>query len=263
MKDFTAAAIFKLAGEGALDLSAPLRELFPNVPCDKADITLLDVVQHRAGFDEYHDTTGDFEPMTNEQARERIFAQELLFAPGTDEAYSNSGYTLLADIVQRTSGETFVDYLRNELFAPAGMTQTGFYSDPIWNTVDTAIGYDASVFRNNDPAEWPYTWALVGNGGLVTTVLDLDRWYTALWSGRVLAAGALEALRSDYLSVGAVTMNGEPVYAQAGAGDFGLGGVAIDVPGRRTRIIIATNTFEVFDIEELARELTSLVLERE
>ena len=261
LKAFTATAIFKLAEGGALELDATLDTLFPDVPADKADITLLDIVQHRAGFDEYHDTMGDFEPMTRLEARERIFAQELLFAPGTDEAYSNSGYTLLADVVELVSGEAFTEYVRGALFEPAGMDASGFYSEPVWQSVDTAIGYDASTFGDNDPATWPYTWALVGNGGLVTTVGDLDRWISAMFGGRVVDTDTLELMEEEYFSSGSATVGGETVYGEAGAGDFGLGGVAIYAPGSDTRVIVATNTFEVFDIEEFAVDLAVLLLE--
>jgi CubicO group peptidase (beta-lactamase class C family) len=263
LKSFTATAIFKLVEDGELELSDPLDTFFPDVPSDKADITLLEIIQHRAGFDEYHDTTGDFEAMTRLEAREAIFAQELLFEPGSDEAYSNSGYTLLADVVETVSGDPFTDFVRSALFEPAGMQASGFYSEPVWQTVDTAIGYDASTFGDNDPATWPYTWALVGNGGLVTTVGDLDVWTSALWEGRVVSEETLELMRTEYLSGGAVTVGGETVYGEAGAGDYGLGGTLVFVPGPDTRIIIATNTFEVFDIEALAVELVLLALGEE
>jgi CubicO group peptidase (beta-lactamase class C family) len=260
LKSFTATAIFKLVEDGVVELSDPLGELFPDVPADKSDITLLEIMQHRAGFDEYHDTTGDFEAMTRLEAREAIFAQELLFPPGTDEAYSNSGYTLLADVIETVSGEAFTDYVRSALFEPAGMEQSGFYSEPLWQSVDTAIGYDASTFGDNDPATWPYTWALVGNGGLVTTVGDLDRWLGALWGGRIVSEDTLELMQTEYLSRGAVMVGGETVYGEAGAGDYGLGGTLVFAPGPDTRIIIATNTFEVFDIEVLALELVLVAL---
>ena len=260
LKNFTATAVFKLAEDGVLELSDPLSAFFPDVPADKADITLLELVQHRAGFDEYHDTEGDFEPMTRLEAREHIFAQELLFEPGTDEAYSNSGYTLLADVVETTSGEAFTDYVHDALFEPAGMVSSGFYSEPLWQSVDTAIGYDASTFEGNDPATWPYTWALVGNGGLVTTVEDLERWVNALFGGQVVAEETLDAMREDYFSEGEATIGGETVYGEAGAGDFGLGGAAVYAPEPNTQVIVATNTFEVVDIEELAVDLALIAL---
>jgi CubicO group peptidase (beta-lactamase class C family) len=261
LKSFTATALFRLAEQGSLELSASLADIFPGVPADKASITLLEILQHAAGFDDYHDTEGDFESMTRLAARERIFEQELLFPPGTDVAYSNSGYTLLADVIETISGEPFVDHLRSAIFERAGLEQTGFYSDPLWQTVETAVGYDASTFGDNDPAGWPYTWALVGNGGLVTTVLDLDRWLTALWKGRVVSEATLELMRSEYLAADAAELNGHTVYSEAGGGNFGFGGVLVFAPVPATRILIATNTAELFDIETLGVELTLLALD--
>jgi CubicO group peptidase (beta-lactamase class C family) len=263
MKDLTATAVFKLEGEGELAVTDSLATIFDDVPADKAEITLLQILQHRAGFDVYHDTEGDFEPMTRLEARQRIFAQELLFEPGSKEEYSNSGYTLLADVVQTVSGREFTDYVRDELFAPAHMQQSGFFGDPIWEQVDTAIGYDASTFGENDPAGWPYTWALVGNGGLVTTVSDLERWLVAVWKGEVLGPAAFESYETHYLSGGAYDFEGKTVYIAAGAGDYGLGGFAVDCPEANTRVILGTNTYEVFDIEGFGVELAQLVLSAE
>jgi CubicO group peptidase (beta-lactamase class C family) len=261
LKSFTATAIFRLTEDGVVTLDTSLAEIFPDVPADKADITLREVVQHRAGFDEYHDTMGDFEPMTRLEARAHIFGQELLFPPDTDEAYSNSGYTLLADVIETVSGEPYVDFVRHALFEGAGMSSSGFYSEPVWTEVDTAIGYDASTFGENDPATWPYTWALVGNGGLVTTVGDLERFITALFGGRIVGEVTLDVMREVYFGAGEATVGDELVYGEAGAGDFGLGGVAVFAPQSETRVIVATNTYDVFDIESFASELALLLLE--
>jgi CubicO group peptidase (beta-lactamase class C family) len=262
MKDLTAAAIFKLQGEGALAVRDSLATIFDDVPADKAAITLLQVIQHTAGFREYHDTDGDFEPMTRLEARQRILAQELLFAPGSDEGYSNSGYTLLADVVETVSGRDFTDYVRAELLDPAGMRDSGFYGDAVWDRVDTAIGYDAAIFQDNDPAHWPYTWALIGNGGLVATVGDLERWFAAVEGGGVLGPAALAAYRADYLAGMSGQLVGQTVFAVAGGGDYGLGGFAVDCPALETRVVIATNRSDAFDIEEFGVELSELVLSR-
>lgn len=263
MKDFTATAIFLLDESGELSLSDTLGDLLPDVPADKADITVLQVVQHAAGFDEYHDTEGDFEPMTRDEARAHILEQELLFEPGTDEAYSNSGYTLLADIIETVTDKPFTSFVHDELFARADLEHSGFYSEPLWQSVETAIGYGSYTFEDNDPATWPYTWALVGNGGLVATVEDLDRWIVALEGGEVLEPASFETMREEYLERGALTIENEVVYAGAGAGDFGLGGVAVSIPGRDTRILIASNTYDEFDVEQLAEELVLYVLDAE
>jgi CubicO group peptidase (beta-lactamase class C family) len=100
------------------------------VPADKAGITLLQSAQHRAGFDEYHDDDGGFEPMTREGARERIFAQELRFEPGSATGYSKSGYTLLADVVEAVAGRAYTDDVRDERMAPAGLESSGFFRRP-------------------------------------------------------------------------------------------------------------------------------------
>lgn len=263
MKDLTAAAIFKLEAAGALSVDDTLADVFDGVPDDKAEITILQLVQHSAGLDEYHDTEGDFEALTRQEARAAIFAQELLFEPGEDEAYSNSGYTLLADVIEETSGRAFTEYVREELLEPAGMRASGFYGDAVWERVDTAIGYDDQMFEDNDPASWPLTWALVGNGGLVATAGDVARWLAAVHAGDVLNESAFSRYETEYLDLSAVELDGRVIHAYAGAGDYGLGGVAVDCPELDARFVIATNTYTVFDIEALAMELASVVFAEE
>jgi CubicO group peptidase (beta-lactamase class C family) len=263
LKDVTAAAVFKLADEGKVSLSDSLQSIFEDVPEDKAEITLLQVVQHRAGFDEYHDTEGDFEAMTRLEARQRIFAQELLFAPGSDESYSNAGYTLLADVIETVSGQGYTDYVRRELFEPAGMEHSGFFGEPRWQELDTAIGVGGSEHGANDPASWPFTWALVGNGGLVTTVSDLERWLVASWDGRVLTTAALEAYRTNYLSLAAATLEGKTVYSYGGGSDYGFAAFAVDCPEAKSRVVLATNHYVEADEEvyvSLLLDLTNLAL---
>ncbi|MGH1346202.1 MAG: serine hydrolase domain-containing protein [Nannocystales bacterium] len=259
MKDFTAAAIFALEEDDALSTTDSLDVLLPGIPPDKAQITVLQVLQHRAGFGEYHDTLGDFEPMDRMQARAAILGQTLLFEPGSEEAYSNAGFTLLADIVETTSGQPFADYVRERLLEPAGMEATGFFGEALWAEHPTAVGYDALVFEGNDPATWPYTWALVGNGGLVTTVEDLDRWLIELWAGNVLEPAAFDAYAAGYLR--STDVGGQDVFGYAGGGDFGFGGVALDVPAINSRVVIGTNTAENFDIESFSTALGLAMLE--
>lgn len=263
MKDVTAAAIFQLEDAGALALGDPLSRFFPDVPEDKAEITLLQLLQHSAGLDEYHDTTGDFEALTREQARAAIFAQELLFPPGDDEAYSNSGYTLLADVIETVSERAFTDYVREELLEPAGMRASGFYGDEPWERVDTAIGYDDERFGDNDPATWPLTWALVGNGGLVATAPDIARWLSALRAGDVLSEAAFARYEAELLEPNALELDGHAVYAFAGAGDYGLGGVAVDCPELDSRFVIASNARTELDIEAFAAELAQQLFARD
>ena len=68
-------------------------------------------------------------------------------------------------------------------------------------------------------------------------------------------------MQDEYFSAGAAEIGGETVYGEAGAGDYGLGGVAVYAPGPNVRVLVATNTYEVFDIEEFALDLALLLLE--
>ncbi len=261
MKDLTAAAIFKLEERGQLARGDALRTIYSDIPTDKAVITLQQLLQHRAGLREFHDRDGDFEPMTRTEARQRIFDQDLLFAPGAGEAYSNSGFSLLADIVQTVSGRPFTEYVREELLAAAMMEQSGFVGDSLWQPGDIAIGYDAERFGDNNPATWPYTWALIGNGGFVTTVVDMEKWLVSMRSGDILAASARNAYVDDYQSPLSLQEDGAPeAFFYAGAGDFGLGGTAIDIPERNSRVIIGSNAHGAFDIEKLAEEIGQALL---
>jgi len=245
--EFTAAAIYKLQEQRLLNVSDPIDSIFPNIPTDKADISLLQLLTHRAGFAESHSNEDIFEPVDRFEARQRIFNQALLFAPGNDVIRSNSGYTLLADVVQEVSGRDFAEYVRTELFTPAGLEQTGFYGDEQWQSGQTAIGYGAETFADNDPANWPYTWASVGNGGLVTSVRDYNRWLTALSDGTVLSASTFndfQAQRELYLDFGTQQIGGETVDVFGAEGMFGQVSLGFESLGNKTRIIVMSNAEE-------------------
>jgi CubicO group peptidase (beta-lactamase class C family) len=124
-KTLTAAAVLARVDDGRLRLDDTLGELFDDVPADKRDVTVRQLLDFTSGLREYHDAEGDFEAMTRDEARERILAQELLFEPGTDTAYSNSSYTLAALIVEQVTGRAFVAVV-GDLFTRAGLDRTGY-----------------------------------------------------------------------------------------------------------------------------------------
>jgi CubicO group peptidase (beta-lactamase class C family) len=180
-KDFVDIAIRLLQDRGDLRTSDRLSDLLPRVPPDKAGITVDQLMTHTAGFEHVHGD--DDEQISKEEALERIFAQELRFEPGTDEYYSNSGYTLLAAIIEEVSGRDIGDVLREEIFAPTGMTSTGFKGDPVPARRDEAVGLDAEG-RAAPPSEGgPIGWTLQGNGGIVSTVNDMLAFDRAICDG--------------------------------------------------------------------------------
>lgn len=187
-KAFTAIAILQLVEAGKLRVDQTLETLFAAVPPDKTRITVHQLLTHTAGLQQYHGD-GDFQPLGRSDAVKEILAAPLRFNSGSEYRYSNSGYTLLAAIIEDVSGMPWIDYLRDYVFVPAGMEYTGFYGDFRWKASGAAHGYDAEGQDRGSPLSWkgPY-WALTGNGGIVTNVVDLFRWHRALRGGTLLGS---------------------------------------------------------------------------
>ncbi len=259
MKVVTAAAIYRLEAEGSLARTDTLAEVFEAVPPDKAEITLQQIITHTAGFDAFHDTEGDFEPMDRETALARIFAQELLFAPGTDESYSNSGYTLLAAVVEDASAMPFSAYIHTRLFEPAAMLDSGLYAELPWS--GAAVGYGEDTFGCNSPPCWPApSWALVGNGGLVSTVDDLLRWSAAVEAELFFDAATRDAWRRDVLGQREITIDGAEVFAFSGRNDFGFGVAVAEVPSRGVTVVVAANAAGDYESTMLMIQLVQMTM---
>lgn len=236
-KRFTRAAILKLEEQGKLKRSNTLSTVLDDVPADKANITIEQVLEHTAGFHEYHDTKGDFEEMNREQALKTILNQKLRFEPGDHMEYSNSGYGLLAVIIEIVSEQSYPSFLKEYLFKPAGLTRTGFYRDPLWEEAEVAVGYEGrKIGKINSPYYWPpMTWALVGGGGMVSSVGELYKWIQAQYDPK-----------------------GSPA-AYAGGNDFGFSAVVFEYPLDKNYIFVATNAHGNISAPTLGRQLSAIL----
>lgn len=224
-KQFTAAGILKLEMAGKLSVDDLMSKYFDNVPEDKQSITLHHLLTHSAGFP--GGIGGDYEDITTEDFISRAMNTPLRFIPGSDYNYTNVGYSLLAIIIERLSGQTYEEYLRENLFLPAGMESTG-YLIPKWNGSLMATGY-----RNNNrwakPTEkWTsgeISWHLKGNGGILSTVKDMYKWHQALLTNDILSAEAKGKFYKPHVREG------------AGADSFYAYGWAIFPTPRKTNLI--------------------------
>ncbi len=189
-KQFTGAAIAKLRMQGKLSEDDKLSKYF-DVPPDKAEITLHHLLTHSAGLK--GDFGGDYEPAARDALVQQALESKLLFPPGTRHRYANSGFSILAAIVEKVSGQTYEAYLREQLWLPSGMEHTG-YRLPQWQASTIAHGYrGTSDWGTPLDKLWaddgPY-WNLRGNGGVLSTVWDMYRWHQALEGDKVLSTDA-------------------------------------------------------------------------
>lgn len=249
-KTFTAAAVYRLAKEGRLDLDKTLGDYFEEAPEDKAPITIRQVINHTSGLARYHDRRGDFEVMDRDLALERIFGAQLQHPPGTEYAYSNAGYTLLAILVENFNEIPFRAYMEQEFFRPLGMKRTGFYGDTrFWSEEQVATGYGDKKRGKNTPWHWrrDNLWALTGSGGIVSTAEDLLLWARAreelfpqpdppadLGPKRRASEGWYLALREN---------TGLQVF-HGGAIDMGFIAMLRTYPEHDTTLILLSNTFK-------------------
>jgi CubicO group peptidase (beta-lactamase class C family) len=260
MKEVTAATVFLLERDGALSRRQRLVEFFPEAQQKYPDATLQQVLTHSAGFHQYHDITGDFEELAKEEAVERILLQRPLFEPGTDSAYSNSGFTLLAALIEQVTGREYQEVVRERVFEPLGMERSGFYGDPLWEDGNVAIGRGADEQGENNPATWPTpTWALLGNGGLVSTTHDLLSFAKAIDDGPWFDDETRDAFHREYIGRTTAELGREKVLGYAGGNDFGFNALVLQVPETATYVVAASHVVAPVIAETLGIEVVQVL----
>ena len=202
-KQFTAAAILLLAQDGKLSLDDKLSGFFPDFP-NAERLTLRRMLSHTAGLGNYTQTTPPElvwqQAKTDRSAAEMLdlmkaASGKLIFEPGTDYRYSNTGFVLLGLVVEKAAGQPYHQVLKERLFTPLGLTRTAV--DLVTEVVpQRAMGYsndpDApSGFQNCSYTSMTYPG---GAGAIRSTCEDLCAWHTALLGGKVLQPAMLTAM---------------------------------------------------------------------
>lgn len=241
-KQFTAAAILKLAEQGRLSLEDPIARHFPDVPEDKRGITIHHLLSHTAGFRQKYLADGIAD---RGEAVRAVLSQPLAHPPGAGFTYSNDSYSLLAVIVEIASGRPYESYLRESLFSPAGMAHTGFWGEAAASSVAEIHGDIAEASRKPN-------WGFRGGTGIHSTTGDLYRWFEALQDERVLSRESRRKLLSPQVSVspevqsaygwfGATTSRGTRSIWTRGSESFGHNAVLFTYPEEKTVVIVASN----------------------
>lgn len=188
-KQFTAACIVLLSQEGKLKLSDPLSKFYPEFPSYAKGITVLHLLNHTSGVRDYLTLAdvsgiGDDDFYTDAHVEKWLSRQtELNFTPGTEYLYSNSGYWLLAQIVEKVSGENMRNYAEEKLFKPLKMSDTHFHNNTDEVVKNRSVGY----YPVNDGYEISQTkLEMIGDGGIFTTISDMKKWDDAFYDQKIL-----------------------------------------------------------------------------
>jgi CubicO group peptidase (beta-lactamase class C family) len=188
-KQFTAAAILLLMQDGKLTLDDPVRRWLPSLPATADAITIRHLLTHTSGLIDYEDVMSpdttvalhDIDVLRLLEGEQRLY-----FAPGTSYRYSNSGYALLALIVGHASGKDFASFLRERIFTPLQMHATVAFEDGVSQVADRAYGYSETTdgWQRTDQST---TSAVLGDGGVYSSIDDLAKWDAALYDNRLLS----------------------------------------------------------------------------
>jgi len=196
-KQFTAMAILILEAQGKLDVHDHICNYLSECPEAWETITIHHLLTHTSGipnvtdFADYKSTMAT--PSPPEETINRFKDKPLDFRPATSWSYSNSGYILLGQIIERVSGQSYEDFLQKQIFAPLQMTNTGYDH----NQDDLAVGYK-SIFSKADFIDMSIPYAA---GGLYSTVEDLYKWDQAFYTMQLLQQDYLDQMIAAYAAI--------------------------------------------------------------
>lgn len=232
-KQFTAFSILLLQQQGKLSVNDDIRKFLPEMPDYGKPITLHHLMTHTSGLRDYaglFDLAGIPEQnLTNDQdAVDLIVRQKALnFMPGEEWDYSNSGFFLLSQVVNRVAGKTLRDFDQENIFRPLGMSSTRIFNDHTQVIPHRATGYSYDDERKTFGVEMS-NFEQTGDGSVQTSVEDLQRWdenyYTAKLGGpdlvrQMQVVGKLNNGKEHNYAAGLEisTYRGQPVVSHGGA----------------------------------------------
>jgi CubicO group peptidase (beta-lactamase class C family) len=193
-KQFTAAAILKLQEKGMLSLNDPLSKFIPDFPRGD-EVKIHHLLTHTSGIHSFTNEPDFLNKVIKEVDPEDLIEDikkfEYEFNPGDKLLYNNSGYFILGYIIEKVSGMSYNEFLKDNLFDPAGMKNTGVHTSSA-KLENEALGYSYQNDSVSKALNWDMSWA-GGAGSLYSTVEDLFKWNEALFSGKILKDESLQA----------------------------------------------------------------------
>ena len=220
-KQFTAMCIMLLAHEGKLGYRRPPHRIFPEFPAYGKSITIRNLLNHTSGLPDYEDILMKQYPNTPPEKIPQILDAGVLklmeqqtatkFPPGSKWEYSNSGYAVLAMIVEQVSGKPFGQFLHDRIFAPLKMQNTLAYEKGKNEVPNRAYGYSKTDTGLQQTDQSP-TSAVLGDGGIYSSIDDLAKWDRALREHTLLSEAEMRpALTPVQVADGIPTSEGHNV----------------------------------------------------
>jgi CubicO group peptidase (beta-lactamase class C family) len=194
-KPITAVAILQLWERGLLNLDTDVITYLPNFPVKKYKFTIRQLLNHTAGIRNYRE--GEFDSKkfyaTTDDALKILAYDSLIFEPGTKYAYTSLGYNLLSAIIEKVSKTSYEDYIKTNIFIPAGMqsSKVDKQSEIITNRTR---GYEKNAFRRIVNAPLADLSIKVAGGGLLSTTKDLLLFSKALMEYKLLKQSTLDMM---------------------------------------------------------------------
>jgi CubicO group peptidase (beta-lactamase class C family) len=265
-KQFTAMAIMILAERGKLSPDDPISKHLENAPSAWDKITIRHLLTHTSGIPSY---TG-FPQMMTRTVRmpatlDEIIAtfkdKDLEFQPGDKFTYSNSGYIVLGKIIERAAGESYETFLKENIFEPLEMSDSGYDHNGTL-IKNRAAGYNRMLILLNNAPYIDMTWPHAA-GALYSTVDDLGKWDAALSAGKLVSAESYKAIFTPFkgnYAYGWVVRerNGHKLIGHAG-GIHGFSTSILRFPDDKLCVVVLNNVIPTRS-EQVGLELADLVL---
>ncbi|WP_017304980.1 serine hydrolase domain-containing protein [Spirulina subsalsa] len=196
-KQMTALGILILMEGGKLGLEDGVTEHLPDFEDPDPDdpILIRDLLYHRSGLADYtgeawQETDEAFARLTLEDHLQWLNQQEIESDRGVEFEYNNSGYALLALIIERVSGQSFGAFMAEQIFTPLGMNHTVVFADLAQQIPNRAEGYAVSRQGNFKPSSFPSV--ITGDGNIFSSIADLARYDQGLRRGDVVTPATLK-----------------------------------------------------------------------
>lgn len=199
-KVFTATGIMRLVEQGCLELAAPVGNYLPPIEKPKAHrpITIRDLLSHTSGLPDYLESgmNAAVDQISPEYVASQLPAWSRRARPGENHDYSNTNYFVLSKVIESVTGLEFAAFIRSNLLRPFGLRNTFVFGSAI-DTTRIAKGYRNPGYGLPlvEPVD-EFELKTLGDGGVLSSLSDLMRWQSLLWSGELISEQSLTLMQA-------------------------------------------------------------------